>query len=186
MDQNHEKKKRVLRTLGPIVLGAGILCVVIAIADFLGAGSRGMGGFGPMSMNMHGPKYFGLFFLGAPLIFVGAIMCNFGYMRDVAKYASKEMAPVAKDTFNYMAAGTKEGVKNIASAIHEGVHGEQQSKGTYICPDCRASNDVDARFCKNCGKGIPQKRYCTRCGTENDRDARFCDSCGNSLDKTIQ
>ncbi len=184
IDNNHEQKKAILKVVGPLVLGVGILCIAIALLDFFGVMRQGMSGMGSFGhMDMRGPKYFGLFFLGAPLIVVGLVMCQFAFMGDVARYTSQEISPVAKDTFNYMADGTKEGIKNVASAIHEGIRGERaKSSGSVLCHNCQTANDDDAKFCKSCAAKLQQKCYCSRCGQENDRDARFCDNCGNELE----
>jgi hypothetical protein len=75
----------------------------------------------------------------------------YGYLGSFARYISAEAAPVQKDTLNYLAEGTKEGVKNIASAIGEGL---SAGKAVGVCHQCNRSNDADARFCKNCGAPI--------------------------------
>ncbi|HSD85598.1 MAG TPA: ABC transporter substrate-binding protein, partial [Anaerolineae bacterium] len=47
------------------------------------------------------------------------------------------------------------------------------------CPNCSHDNQVDARFCQNCGQ--PLERACSNCGTSNATDARFCKQCGATL-----
>ena len=56
--EEHLRKRAMFRTLGPIILGAGILCVVIAGVDFF-------------TLDFfEEPKYSWLFFVGLPLLFV--------------------------------------------------------------------------------------------------------------------
>ncbi|MSU60890.1 MAG: hypothetical protein EXS31_00595 [Pedosphaera sp.] len=107
----HAKVRRVLRTAGPIVLVIGILFTATAFVSFLGA----MGGqSGP-------PKLFGCGFVGLPLMFVGSVLCMFGFMGSVTRYAAAEQAPVAADTLNYLSDHTQEGVKTFSKAVAQGV-----------------------------------------------------------------
>ena len=53
-----------------------------------------------------------------------------GYLGKVARYTSQELAPVGKDTFNYMAKETKEGVTDMSEAFFEGMSkGLSQDEG---------------------------------------------------------
>ncbi|MCO6450077.1 MAG: AAA family ATPase [Caldilineales bacterium] len=45
-----------------------------------------------------------------------------------------------------------------------------------ICPSCSFENSDSARFCQNCGAGLP--RPCPNCGNSTPSDARFCSACG--------
>ena len=106
IDPGHSGIRDVLRVVGPIVLGLGLLLIVIGMVSFFAA----MTSFGDP------PKYFWCCFLGGPLVFVGIVMTAYGYMGKVARYTAGEMAPVAKDTFNYIATESKEGITAVASA----------------------------------------------------------------------
>ena len=111
------------------------------------------------------------------MVAFGGGMTKFAYMGSIARYMSAESAPVAKDTFNYMADGTKEGVRDIAGAIREGIVGE--SGGEVSCPGCNQANDRDARFCDACGGSMSLTKDCVSCKAPNDHNAKFCDGCGN-------
>src|SRR5882672_9270552 len=88
--------RKGLRIAGPVIFLAGLLCFIIsAISLFVGAGGGGM------------PHYFWLGFVGLPLMFVGGVLCQFGFMGAVARFMAGEAAPVAADTVNYMAEETK-------------------------------------------------------------------------------
>jgi len=131
---------------------------------------------------MRHPKFFWCLFLGMPCVFFGGVMSKIAFMGSVARYMSAESAPVAKDTFNYMADGTKDGVRDIASAIREGMVGEQD-KGV-CCPDCKQPNDHDAKFCDACGGSMSWEKDCVACEMPNDREAKFCDGCGSAFQKS--
>ncbi|MCC7387784.1 MAG: zinc ribbon domain-containing protein [Phycisphaerales bacterium] len=163
INPNHTKVRALLRVLGPIVLAAGLLCAVAAFVSF----ARAFGGSGP-------PRLFWLGFVGLPLIFVGGVLCKYGFMGAVSRYAAGEQAPVAADTLNYLAEETRPGVRAGASAVREGLRGEGRA-----CPACGERNDGEARFCDACGK--PLARGCPACEAQNDADARFCDACGAAL-----
>ena len=81
-----------LRIAGPFIFIVGLLCTIIATASFFSS-------FGSFEM----PHYFWLAFIGLPLMFVGAVLCQFGFMGAVLRFIAGESAPVAADATNYMA-----------------------------------------------------------------------------------
>jgi len=109
-------------------------------------------------------------------------------MGKVARYAAGEMAPVGKDTFNYVAKGTQEGVKAFAGALGEGLSeglggglgiGAVAGGGVKVrCHKCNELLEDDAKFCSNCGAAISKSKACPQCSELNDPDAKFCDNCG--------
>ena len=180
--EQHLKTRNTFRTLGPIFLSAGAICILVAFIDFFtydpfDSGFGQIGGFGEFVEfgDFGGPKLFWLFFLGAPLLFVGAVLTQAGYAGAIAKYGSREYAPVAKDTFNYLASETKMGVKEISNAIHEGTN----STHSITCSSCSEKNQSDAKFCNQCGDKLLQ--ICNHCQKENSSDAIYCNYCGKSL-----
>lgn len=152
---------------GAICLAAGGLCIVFGLVDFFMAFGKGM------------PERPWLFFVGIPLLWLGAALLVAGWMGAWARYQAGEAAPVAKDTFNYMAEGTQDGVRTLASAVGEGLRGEGVAEGGVPCPQCDHLNDADAKFCDDCGAAM--RTTCPGCETPNDPDARFCDNCGTRL-----
>ena len=46
-------------------------------------------------------------------------MTKFAYMGKVARYSAAELAPVAKDTLNYIAKESSEGISSVAQTIKE-------------------------------------------------------------------
>jgi len=109
INPNHRRQRTVLSVIGPIILLIGVgFCVVGFASFFLAFGGRGM------------PDKFWCAFVGMPLAFVGLVMCKFAFIGKVARYTAGEIAPVGKDTFNYMARETKEGVSNVTEALRDG------------------------------------------------------------------
>src|SRR5262245_15026124 len=49
-----------------------------------------------------------------------------------------------------------------------------------LCPNCRAENRGDRRFCLKCG--TPLARVCASCGFTNEPVAGFCGGCGARLE----
>ena len=94
----------------------------------------GVGNFFVSISGSEEPHYFWCIFVGMPLLFVGIVLCLFGFQGAIARYEAGEIAPVAKDTFNYLAEGTQEGVRTIAAAIggglEAGLRGARRSRAT--------------------------------------------------------
>lgn len=109
INPNHRGQRALLRIVGPVILAAGLILVAIGMISFFSA----FGGSGS-------PRYFWCAFVGMPAAFVGSVLCKFAFLGKVARYAAGELAPVGKDTFNYMAKETREGVSEISEAIFEG------------------------------------------------------------------
>ncbi len=169
INPGHTQLRKVLCVVGPLILAMGILLVIVGAIDIF---TDPFSGF---------PFAF-LIFAGMPMIFVGGVMTQFAFMGAVFRYVASETAPVGKDTFNYMAKGTQPGVRDITSAIREGLTEPQVGTiNTIACSQCHHPNDADARFCDQCGNEMITNKRCTKCNNENDLDARFCDNCGNEL-----
>jgi hypothetical protein len=142
IDPKHSTTRSVLRTLGPALAVLGLLLIAVGMVSFFSA----FGTFEP-------PRYFWCVFLGMPVLFVGVVLCMMGFLGLFARYVSGEAAPVQKDTFNYLAEGTKGGVKTLAQAVGEGLAAGRGGvgKAQARCPRCDHGNDADARFCNKCG-----------------------------------
>jgi hypothetical protein len=139
-----------LRILGPIILGMGGLCLIIGMASFFMA----FGGGGP-------PRLFWMCFLGMPMIAIGIALCKFGYMGAVARFVAGETMPVAVDSVNYAAAGTKDAVETVARSVSKGIASgvaaagqEAGSSDVNFCPQCGGGLKADYRFCPKCGRQI--------------------------------
>ena len=116
----HSNIRTVLRVGGPLIAGAGLLFMIVGFGSFFAS----FGSFEP-------PRFFWCAFVGMPLLFVGMVMCMFGYLGAFQRYVAGESAPVAKDVVNYMGENIQPGVKSVAKAVSEGVieaQKEQQQK----------------------------------------------------------
>ena len=138
-----------------------------------------------MAFGGHGqPDLFWCLFVGMPLLFAGGVMTQMGFMGKVIRYMSQEAAPPAKDTFNYMADGTKDGIKTVVGAIGEGLRESGLGGGSQTmvrCHKCNALAPADAKFCGQCGQSLGKTRACPNCRELNDPDAKFCDNCGHAF-----
>src|SRR5579864_9225306 len=106
IDPRHSATRTVLRILGPCLAGIGLVLTVIGVASFFSS----FGTFEP-------PRYFWCAFVGLPLLFIGIALSMAGFYGSFARYFFGEAAPVVKDTFNYMAEGTRGGVRTTAHAL---------------------------------------------------------------------
>lgn len=122
----HSAARKFLRIAGPLTLAAGALLMII--------------GFGSLiitTFNSSGPPaLFFCAFIGIPLLFVGTVMCMFGFMGAVSRYVAAEQAPVAKDTINYMADGTQDAFRTVARAAAQGVE-EGMQRGKHPGPEAK-------------------------------------------------
>ncbi len=162
VSENHVKARGVFRVLGPLIILVGVGCMLIAFIDFFTLGP------------FEEPKLFWLFFVAMPFLFIGFILSSLGFGATVAKYQSREYAPVAKDTFNYLAKETKSGVKEVVNAVRSG-----GSDNGITCSGCHHDNPSNANFCNGCGEKLA--RRCRKCDQINVSDARFCNHCGGAL-----
>jgi transcriptional regulator with XRE-family HTH domain/ribosomal protein L40E len=173
--EDQKTKRHGLRIAGWICLGLGILIVAAGLVDFFQAFN-----------NFGMPHLFFLFYIGGPLAFVGIVLLAFGYMGAINRYSASEMAPVARDTTNYMLDGTREEttktINSVVSGVASGLKGQSVNanpiKGA-VCARCGTQNEPGAAFCDNCG--APLHKKCPKCGEENDADAKFCRKCGQDL-----
>jgi RNA polymerase subunit RPABC4/transcription elongation factor Spt4 len=171
IDPDHKEKRGILRVIGPLILVVGLIFLIVGMVSFFSS----FGGFAP-------PRYFWCCFVGLPLMWLGGVLSSAGFMGAAARYVAGESAPVAKDTFNYMADGTKEGVKQVAMAVGEGLAAGGIGKPVQLrCHKCNQLNDADSKYCKECGTSLLKSKACPACNELNDPDAKFCDNCGRAL-----
>jgi hypothetical protein len=113
----HKGTRSFLRVAGLLVAAVGLVFLIIGMASLFSA----FGGGGP-------PRLFWCCFVGMPLLFVGGVMCMFGFMGAVARYTAAEQVPVATDAISDLAEGTQGAVKTVARAVAEGVREAQSDK----------------------------------------------------------
>ncbi|HEY5344726.1 MAG TPA: zinc-ribbon domain-containing protein [Verrucomicrobiae bacterium] len=135
-----------LRKIGPLVFIAGLICTITAMVNFFSC-------FG----SMEPPRLFWLGFIGLPLMFVGGVLSQFGFLGMVTRFVAGETAPVAADTVNYMADETKDAVETVAKSAAKGiVEGLEAGRAaaTNFCPHCGFSVKANFQFCPKCGKAL--------------------------------
>lgn len=184
---SHTPLRNALRVVGPVVflIGAGFMAV--GLVDFFGAMAHSMRSGPTFGHDPAGtPDKFWCLFVGMPLLALGGWLTAAGFMGAVARYAASEAAPVGKDTFNYMAEGTQDGVRTVVRSVAAGLRDGADPPGgagdaALACPGCDAVNDAGSKFCDQCGQALPGDTACPSCQTRNDPDARFCDACGAEL-----
>lgn len=109
-------------------------------------------------------------------------MTKFGFMGAIIRYQAGEVTPVGKDTFNYMAEGTKDGVRTVATAIGAGLR-DASNQSQLNCSACGHSNDANAKICDECGAAL--MKLCPACRKRNEGDAKFCSGCGIRFETKI-
>lgn len=171
-DPQHAELRRRLRLIGPIVVGIGVIFTLIGMVSFFSA-------FG----SFESPRYFWCAFVGLPLIGIGTWICKFAFLGSVTRYMANEVAPVGKDMVNYMASETKGAVRDVASAIGEGLRAGQPAQEVRLlrCHKCNHDNATLSKFCNHCGTSLAKSKPCGGCGELNDPEARFCDHCGTAM-----
>lgn len=142
IDPRHTRTRGLLRVSGPAILLVGGVLTVVGVGSFFAS----LGTFAP-------PRYFWCAFVGLPLVALGIALTQFGFMGSVSRYFAGEVAPVQKDTFNYLAEGTKQGVRTTAEAVGEG-WSQGLRGGRKSCPACGHSSPADANFCEKCGNRL--------------------------------
>jgi hypothetical protein len=178
IDPQHSPVRKFLRIAGPLTALTGLILTITGCAGLFSS-------LDDLSFSRF--KYAWCPFVGMPLIFAGSVMTMFGFVGRVARYQAGEIAPVVKDTVNYMADGTKDGIRTIASSIGagiaEGMAGRPGSEpaAVILCHKCNARNEINSKFCDQCGAALVKSLRCPGCGEMNDGDAKFCDNCGRTL-----
>jgi len=144
----------VSRVLGPLLMLTGVGFIALGFWSlFESAGTYG------------GPRYFWLIFVGFPVFWIGGVMTQFAFIGPVTNYVARQVSP-AVNTLTSAA----------TTAARSVVPGRGRSQ-RLSCPNCSALNQVDSRFCQQCGTTLEALR-CSRCSQVNEPDARFCRSCG--------
>jgi ribosomal protein L40E len=168
MNQRQRQTRENLRSVGLLVTIIGGIFTLVGFVSFFSSFSS----FSP-------PRYFWCAFIGLPLLAVGGNLMHYGYMGAVSRYVAGEVAPVAKDTVDYLASETEDAMQKVGKAVGEGIAQATSPQGPLVrCHRCNHENHRDAKFCSECGAALLKSKQCQQCGELNDPDARFCDNCG--------
>ena len=149
IDPQGENVKQVLRFVGPVILGIGVILMIVGGVDFFSAFGTG-----------RPPGRFWCFFLAIPALWLGFALSMGGFMGRFFRYQVSQVAPVQKDYVHYMTRETAPDVETAAEALGTGLargfeRGREHSPPERVsCPTCHAENDTTAHFCSQCGGAI--------------------------------
>lgn len=178
-EENHQKVKRKLKTVGKILLSIGIVTSITGIILLI----LGFANVGDFSSNID----MVLFMVGGFLFAIGFAILGFGiyatffaHAREIGSYTASSVAPVLKETTEYIAPTINNTVGGMAESISEGIaSGKAKGKAeAIICQDCGEKNEKGSEFCSNCGKSLDTAKYCANCGKKIENDDKFCPHCG--------
>lgn len=88
---------------------------------------------------------------------IGSMVLVFAFRQQIIAHQAKVYAPILKE---------------LKQEI-------MPDKNVVNCPDCGTANDVDSKYCKECGK--PLRKVCPYCNADVNNDSKFCPKCGRSL-----
>lgn len=162
IDPGHSAKRRQISLVSVVMLVIGFAILAYGLIQFSSGFLRPSSEFfADPDRVMDEDRRSG--FTGVICVFIGAVGMMFGarglfFARagSILRYAAGETAPVAKDTFDYLADETQEGVEKVARAVTKGA-ARTASAAEVIkvrCRGCGYLESEDAKFCSGCGKTI--------------------------------
>lgn len=129
--RDYSQYKKVMIPLGIILLALGIIIIIFSMVTMFGT-SNSLG-------------WFGLSTGGLLMIFFGAVLLKFSFIRPISEYYATEMSPAITTTGHALGTGLKE----------SGALGSSQKEIIKVkCPHCGYLDSEDAEFCSKCGKKI--------------------------------
>ena len=69
----------------------------------------------------------------------------------------------------------------MATSLSSGAFERNQAMST-ICPKCKKSNKIDAKYCSYCGTSLYSVVVCDFCGEENPNGSTRCSKCNANLE----
>ena len=111
-----------MKIIGPFIVFLGLSGITFALFEFLT-----LEGF-------EQPKYFWLFFVSMPFVFIGFILTGVGYRKNIQKLNED----ILRDQMRAAGQGLKEGL----------------SDSIQYCSDCGHSSARTSKFCSECGKSL--------------------------------
>lgn len=130
-----EQVRTTARVLGPVLLLVAFALVATAFVDF----------FASMD-SFEEPDRFWMFFVAVPVLFVGGVLTQAGYVGTASRYVAGETMPVVKDSATYLSDGR--GIAGVGRTEEAAA-----ATGPY-CRQCGTRNDAEARFCDSCGQSL--------------------------------
>lgn len=108
LNPNHEKQKKKLKRTAKILIFLGTVLFIAACVNIF--------------TNPFKNEWLNFFWvLGPGIIFSGGFILFIANQGNIARYLSREVAPVAADTANFIVDETKGSIKTVSKSISEGL-----------------------------------------------------------------
>lgn len=104
--EQHDSRHALFRGAGVVITLVGCIFMLVGGIDFFSA-------FG----TFHSPTKFWCFFVGMPLLALGANLLRLGYMGAVSRYVAEETIPVLRDSAVDVAEGLRPTIRDIAADV---------------------------------------------------------------------
>lgn len=180
--QRHRQIRSGIRIFGIALTVTGGLMILAGCAAFLELLGGDQNGF-PGRDHSSAFSRFAFAVFGLPIFCLGLQMLAAGFFDKILRYKANATAPVATDTFNYIARETKDSIGDLARTVADNLSDSATTVAHphHACQRCGAEVSGDANFCDQCGTRLNQQLKCPACQAENDPDARFCHRCGTTI-----
>ena len=123
--EKNQRRRNAFRLIGGVLVAVGLVFLVVAMVDFLGA-------MGSNDFDAR-PTKFWMAFVGLPLIAVGGWLLQAGFLGAVSSYVADESAPA---------------LRTAGEAL-----GTHPAPGAF-CRQCGKRGDAGSRFCDACGSAL--------------------------------
>lgn len=140
--------KQVLRVIGGILLGVGIILIIIGFITFIGFGflsGPGIASFGTVALGMFAT------FIGFAMAGAGAFLLYLSFMGSVAKFYADETKPAVRTMGEGAGEGLATGIRNGG-----GIEARSSKKHKDVikvkCRGCGYLDTEDATYCSKCGE----------------------------------
>ena len=127
--KDYSQYKKVMIPLGVILLTLGIIIIIFSMVTMFGTSN-------PLG-------WFGLSAVGILMLFFGAVLLKFSFIRPISRYIATEASPAITTAGHALGTGLKE----------SGAMGSKEII-KIKCPHCGYLESEDADFCSKCGKKI--------------------------------
>lgn len=139
--EEHINTRNTFRILGPVILLIAIICLIIGFkSTFMPEPDPFIDEYGNFISTPSQNKFW-LMFVGMPLLAIGLALTKAGFAGKVAEYGARELAPVAKETWNYIKENEPIQKQPATGKI---VHAIQ-------CENCHTLNPAQSMYCNSCG-----------------------------------
>ena len=204
-EETYKKGKKNLKAIGIILTIVGVILLVVGVILLI-KGFKNFTSLSGMDVNHvfnEGQSRVGYMAGGGFCAVIGLAMCVVGirlilvaHAREIAAFGASTIAPVAGETAGYMVNAVTPSISKAVETMSESIaKGVSKGKNENVkatenlakekqlkCPKCGELNDVDAKFCNNCGVKFKQVRFCNKCGKKLSNDDKFCSSCGEKVE----